>query len=277
MKKMKKKQTVCMFSYRGEDEVILMAVDTIRRNMPYANIHVFDDGGDPLPDDVSDSLRLSAGVHYHVTKFERGGNLNGKAAVCGVLDCLLQAIQQDGNEDGYVIKTDPDTLFLRPDEYLNMMEDGCAWMTHPVVDRFFSGMFYALSAKYLPQVAANAHAVEMPEKAYEDSVVGSLAYLAVHNNPDGFHWFNVWNEGHRHRFCSFNPRQMDDRDYVRYCARHAHILTVGNTGVAGLPRAYRVKIMRDVLDEFHQLNCQAEVTVGTGNSETGKGQDNGNI
>jgi hypothetical protein len=257
MKKMEKKQTVCMFCYRGEEEVILMSVDTLRRRMPYANIHIFDDAGDPLPDHIIENLRRSAGVHYHVTGFARGRNLNGKAAVCGVLDSLLAAAREDGNEEGYVIKTDPDTLFLRPDEYLAMMESGCAWMTHPVVDRFFSGMFYALSVKYLPQISANAHLMEMPEDAHEDSVVGSLANIAVHNSPDGFHWFNVWNERHRYRFCSFDPHRMDEREYVRYCARYAHILTVGNTGVAGLPQAYRVKMMRDVLDEFYKIEQSA--------------------
>lgn len=277
-----KKQTVCMFSFRGEEEIILMSVGTMRKSMPYANVHVFDDGNDPLTPETVESLTASAGVHYHVTHFDRGKNLNGKDAVCGILDCMVKAAELDGNDDGVVIKTDPDTLFLRPGEYLDMMMDGKKWMTHCTKKGFFSGMFYAMSVEALYEVRKNAHAIEMPDEANEDTVIGCLCYLSTHTDQSAIHWVNASNPKDNHRFAAFDVSRMDDVEYIRGCAEKAHILTVGNTGVAGLPRAYRVKIMRDVLEAFDRSNrtATATVTAGTGtndNDKIRKTDDHGNV
>lgn len=82
---------IVIFCYRGEEEILPLTIEQARTTLPLANIHLFDDKGDPIPGKLADALEEMAGVHYHQTSFDRGVNLNGAECIRGELQCMVNA------------------------------------------------------------------------------------------------------------------------------------------------------------------------------------------
>lgn len=264
-----KQKTICMFTYRGEEDIVLLSVELLRHTAPLASVFIFDDASDPLPQSAVDILSKMAGVYYRVSEFARNKNLNGKEAVVGVLSCLQQACKEDENDDGYVIKTDPDTLFLRPQQTFAELDKGVAWLTHPTQRKFFSGMFYALSVDHLSNVIKNAMNMIMPDNAEEDLVVGSLCYIATHKDPRNIVWINSWSSENNHRFCAFQTDKWDDHNYISEVASKAHILTVGNPSDSISTKLYRSAIADQVIRVFNNPSSAiSEANVKADNPST---------
>lgn len=242
---------IVIFCYRGEEEILPLTIEQARTTLPLANIHLFDDKADPIPGKLADALEEMAGVHYHQTSFNRGVNLNGAECIRGELQCMVNACDDDGNTDGVVIKMDPDTLILRSGPLLDAISKGAEWVSHNSMKGHFAGMFYAMRRGILDMVHRNAKLIELPEGAAEDETIGALCYLAAQRKS--YVWTDISNPQNRQFFAAFPAQVADEPTYaqeIRFVAKHGCIITVGNTNILGMPRAYRVKIMRDLLKEY---------------------------
>lgn len=164
---------------------------------------------------------------------------------------MVNACDDDGNTDGVVIKMDPDTLILRSGPLLDAISKGAEWVSHNSMKGHFAGMFYAMRRGILDMVHRNAKLIELPEGAAEDETIGALCYLAAQRKS--YVWTDISNPQNRQFFAAFPAQVADEPTYtqeIRFVAKHGCIITVGNTNILGMPRAYRVKIMRDLLKEF---------------------------
>lgn len=254
------KQTIVIFCYRGEEEILPLTVEQVRTTLPMASIHLFDDKSDPIPGKLADVLQEMAGVHYHQTSFDRGFNLNGAECIRGELQSMVNACNADGNTNGVVIKLDPDTLILRAGPFIDAISRGAEWVSHNSMKGHFAGMFYAMRRGILDTVHKNANRIELPEGAAEDETIGALCYLAAQRKS--YVWTDISNQQNRQFFAAFPAQVVNEPTYmqeIRYVAKHGCIITVGNTGMVGLPRAYRVKIMRDIINEHRNPTIEEEL------------------
>ncbi len=252
------KTTIVLFTYRGEEELLPLQASHLAKVLPFASIHIVDDAHDPIPASLATHLStLHPRLHYKKSFFDRGGNLNGGECIMGMLEAMQQAADLDQNTEGIIIKLDPDTLMLRPQFIIDHLSKGASWYASSSVDGMFSGMCYALTRPTLDKVKKIA--LRMPweinteERSYpEDMSICSMAVLASGRAPH-LH-VNLSAPNNNSIIGAFDVRSHDDAE--RYekavkAATRSYIVTVGNTGVNGLPRAYRVKFMHDILHQFH--------------------------
>lgn len=245
------KITIVVFCYRGEEDLLPMTLDCVKRTLPTASIHLYDDHTDPLKPATQNIFRAN-GIDYNQSTFDRRINLNGKDCVVGELTCMLEAMDKDDNTDGYVIKMDPDTLVLRPNLILDAIAKGAKWISHSSEKGHFAGMFYVIHRSILEQVHLNAQAMILPEDCAEDETIGAMCYIAAAKGC--YSWTaTAINDGPK-KFAAFPIDTFNTPSYwsnVLYCAFAGHILTVGNTGVYKLPKSYQVVNCRDILWAFY--------------------------
>lgn len=245
------KLTIVTFCYRGEEEILPMTLDCVKKTLPTASIHLFDDSLDPLRQRTVDAI-TKVGIHYNKSTFDRKVNLNGKECVIGELECMLQAMDADNNTDGYVIKMDPDTLVLRPNLVLDAIAEGAKWISHSSQKGHFAGMFYVMHRSILEQVYENAKLMTFPDKCAEDETIGALCYIAAAKGC--YSWTETASGDGPRKFAAFPIDTFNTPTYwsnVLFCAFAGHILTVGNTATYGLPKSYQVVNCRDLLWAFY--------------------------
>lgn len=246
------KLTIVVFCYRGEEEILPMSLGRAHAALPEAHIHLFDDTLDPLKETTVEMLKERTGCAYTQTSFDRQRNLNGKECIVGELQCMLNAMDADDNQDGYVIKMDPDTLILRPNLILDAIDAGAKWISHNSMKGHFAGMFYAIHRDILEQVYTNAQVMVFPEHCAEDETIGALCYIAAAQGT--YSWTDVEKGDGAHKFAAL-PIQLYGRpDYwgqVIYCSRVGHILTLGNTGLFGMTKSYQTVCAKDLLSAFY--------------------------
>lgn len=121
--------------------------------------------------DRADPLPCFEGCEVIHTRFPRGGNLNGKACVEGILRTMEE---QSRPEDRWVLKVDSDTL-VTGFRWLEGREhaEGVG-MYHPGHRGFF-GFCYALRRDALPAMRARAACLEANSWMCEDETMGDLA------------------------------------------------------------------------------------------------------
>lgn len=91
-----------IFAYDKDAAMLHMCVEQLRRVDKDAQIYVASDANAPIK-------TVPDGTVHFLTRFERGGNLNGLSAVLGTLDTMRWVMQETAND--YVVKIDPDTWF----------------------------------------------------------------------------------------------------------------------------------------------------------------------
>lgn len=246
------KITIVVFCYRGEEEILPMSLGRAHAALPDAHIHLFDDSTDPLKASTVEMLQERTGCSYQTTAFDRQRNLNGKECIVGELDCMLKAMDADGNKDGYVIKLDPDTLILRPNLVLDAIEAGAKWISHNSMKGHFAGMFYAIHRDILEVVYSNAQVMTLPEHCAEDETIGALCYIAAAQGT--YSWTDVEHGDGAHKFAALPIQCYGRPEYwgqVIFCSRVGHILTLGNAGLYGMTKSYQTVCAKDLLSAFY--------------------------
>lgn len=241
-----------MFCYRREEELLPMVLARAKAAIPGVRIHLFDDSKDPLLPPTVAKLKELVDCSYEQTTFDRKRNLNGMECVLGELECMRKSMEEDGNEDGYLIKMDPDTLILRFCLVEEAVRNGAKWISHRSCNGHFAGMFYMMHKTILDNVIDNAKVLKFREGCPEDDTIGVLCYLAASGKR--YSWTdNSTVEGAR-KFAAFPCDKYGTSEYwknVLYCAFAGHILTVGNTGLFGMAKSFQVVNCRDVLWAFY--------------------------
>lgn len=111
-------------------------------------LFIWDDAGNPCP-------YPPPGVHYELTAFPRGGNLNGRACVQNMLLLMLRSARMCGAE--YVFKIDCDTalLSLRPLlDSITAARHALHGISLNAADPYAAGCLYAFPAAALPGMIA---------------------------------------------------------------------------------------------------------------------------
>lgn len=246
------KITIVVFCYRGEEEILPMSLGRAHAALPEAQIHLFDDDKDPLRPDTVAMLKERTGCTYRTTTFDRQRNLNGKECVVGELSCMLQAMDEDNNKEGYVLKMDPDTFILRPNLFLDAIEQGAKWVSHNSMKGHFAGMFYAIHRDILEVVYNNAQVMTLPEHCAEDETIGALCYIAAAQGI--YSWTDVEKGDGAHKFAALPIQLYGQPDYwgqVIFCSRVGHVLTLGNSGLFGMTKSYQTVCAKDLLSAFY--------------------------
>ena len=246
---------VVVFCYRGEEELLPMSLGRLHAALPEARIHIMDDGADPIREEYVRKIKAVCPCTYRATYFDRKRNLNGKECVVGELECMLDVMTENVNEDGYVIKMDPDTLVLRPELILDAMNNGAKWISHNSMKGHFAGMFYAIHRSILETVLRNARVMSFPERCAEDETIGALCYIA--SAQDKYSWTDVSIKDNTRKFAALPIQLIDTTQWVTqlaYVAKEGHIITVGNSALFGLPKSYQTKAMRDLLNVFYNYD-----------------------
>ncbi len=252
------KTTIVLFTYRGEEELLPLQASHLAKVLPFASVHIVDDAHAPIPASLPSHLStLHPRLHYKKSFFDRGGNLNGGECIMGMLEAMQQAADIDQNTDGIIIKLDPDTLMLRPQFILDHLSKGACWYASSSVDGMFSGMCYALTCSTLDKVKKIAcrmpWEINTEERSYpEDMSICSMAVLASGRKPH-LH-VNLSDSNNNSIIGAFDVlshNKPEQYEVAIQAATRSYIVTVGNTGISGLPRAFRVKFMHDILRQFH--------------------------
>lgn len=252
IKEVDKGLTIVVFCYRGEEEILPMTLGRAHAAFPEARIHLFDDSLDPLRPATVSSLQEAVGCTYTETTFDRQVNLNGKECVIGELEYMLSAMEEDGNNDGYVIKMDPDTIILRPEYVRDALYRGAEFITHNSVKGLFAGMFYVASRRVLENALVTARESSLPVNCAEDCTIGSLCYLTAHRLPHV--WVDVSVAHNARYFAAVPTANLDGPRYwndIVFCSVAGCILTVGNTALDGWTKGYQTKIAADLLWAFY--------------------------
>jgi hypothetical protein len=111
----------CIFTYSGDALPLRECV----RGVIAAGLvpYVFDDAESPLPRHMLAWLE-SNGAQYHVTDFQRNGNLNGTECALGIVCSMILAMRFTGSE--IALKLDTDTLILDGSPFLTESTGVCA-------------------------------------------------------------------------------------------------------------------------------------------------------
>lgn len=246
---------VVVFCYRGEEELLPMSLGRLHAALPEARIHIMDDGADPIREEYVRKIKNVCPCTYRTTYFDRKRNLNGKECVVGELECMLDVMSENVNEDGYVIKMDPDTLVLRPDLILEAIDKGAKWISHNSMKGHFAGMFYVIHRSILESVLRNARVMSFPEHCAEDETIGALCYIAAAQGA--YSWTDISIKDNTRKFAALPIQMIDTAQWVTqlaYVAKEGHIITVGNSALFGLPKSYQTKAMRDLLNVFYNYD-----------------------
>lgn len=126
------------FSFREDRDCLAQALRGIRHFDPSAKIAVFDDHAAPLPEAPDVDL-------YERTAFDRGGNLNGRECVLGMLACFHHV--RDAWNPEFIIKIDCDTIPLDPIYYVDRRFDLLGSSPYPGI---CFGPCYVLRPRILP-------------------------------------------------------------------------------------------------------------------------------
>lgn len=252
MLKMNKKMTVCMPAWSGESEILPLTLGAAMRAWPEASFTILDDRDNPLPKHVRKAL--PSPVRYKQTSFDRQRNLNGIDCVRGLVTEYLEAAELDGNNDGFIVKLDPDTIVLRGEHLQEHMEAGAEMYASTTERGLFSGACYAASVAVMKRVqkAVQTDGVLSTERNYvpEDCTIMGLVYALCCGGKYVFIWTRQFPEAQRY-FGAFDVRTIQTdkyQEHVDMVASECRIVTLGNTGLQHLPKAWQVIMANDLLE-----------------------------
>lgn len=252
------KTTIIAFVWRGEEGLVRPQLEHLYKVFPAACIHLVDDSSDPLPPALQEYLLAEPRVRYSQSDFARHKTLNGGDCVLGELACMRRACALDHNTDGVLIKLDLDTLVLRPATIIEGFEAGNRWVAHTSEMGLFAGMFYAMKIDVLQAISRQAEQIiwnDDPKQVPEDCAIGALCYLECLRSK---YWhINLKEGGNSAHIGAFDVQsQGDETKYKEAITRAAKamIVTVGNTGIHGLPSQFRVRFLLDILALFNASN-----------------------
>lgn len=126
------------FSFTGDAACLVESVASVRRiygqDVP---VCIFDDGKAPIS---TEALAAIVPTLYEQTDFDRGGNLNGRIAITGIIDCMRRVADMTGCD--WVSKIDCDTILLKPwlTDDLRWAYQGTSWGT----EQLGAGLNYIL-------------------------------------------------------------------------------------------------------------------------------------
>lgn len=96
---------IFIFTYANDADLLPLCISHAAQ---HGNVILVDDSSNPATDE---SGAQALGAHEYVpSTFDRGGNLNGSAAIRG----MLETYSEHGNDE-WIMQCDSDTLLFRPD------------------------------------------------------------------------------------------------------------------------------------------------------------------
>lgn len=163
------------FTFGPDGPCTLESVSRIRKLWPLAPVYIWEDGGNRLAPEAADLLRDRYRCSVRPTMFPRGGNLNGKDCIGGMLSCYRFSLgaHQDAT---HVIKVDADTFVCRPGATEQAVRDdvfAAAWAFN---GRGFSGVIEVLSRDLVTRMDPLEDVPGAPPSAPEDLMFGSHAF-----------------------------------------------------------------------------------------------------
>ncbi len=252
---------VVWFVHRPDEACLYWSVLQAKTAFPEGTtFHVFADG---LTGGLSETAKVwlrASGVDYSETRWERGGNLNGMAAVDGILMSMASVAK---SADDVVWKLDADTLVGDPSVLLGWFVDPnltgaglrCPWAAG------WWGISYALRAGTIPQLAlcilyidqAGLDLIGLTE-AHEDLVISRA--LAGYEWPGRLRTWMTRRTGGA--FCAHNYQTGAD---PRQALHKWGIVTFGNRWQIEGEDAHRREIvansMQAAVAEWTQAEAQA--------------------
>ncbi len=160
--------TINLFTYKRDAAITVENVKCCRRHIPNAKVIVWDDNNNRMAHEEVRAIQKAGAVYYR-TNWNRGGNLNGRAAVLGILKCLAATI---GNGD-IAIKVDADTV-LRSGNIIDRMGGADGFGSY-FPSRPFSGCCYGFRYEAILGMLFIAGEIDIPSAAPEDQTVFELA------------------------------------------------------------------------------------------------------
>lgn len=169
---MNETMTACFFTF-GPDALALVEAVTAFRSAGGKNVAIFDDGMNPLPDSIVETIAPEMRIK---TDFKRLNNLLGWPCIFGELDCMELAC--DRFETDRVLKIDSDTLVLNL-EWIDSQSPLCGF--HITGEPYIRGMAYSITRECIQGVrkALNDGWRTNSSKVEEDTVITTEA-LALH-------------------------------------------------------------------------------------------------
>lgn len=186
-----------IMTYKGDQEILeycLRSILATFKDNPL-EVYIMDDSLHPMDDrNIRWFKKLSPCIHYEQTSFERNRNLNGRAAVEGMLG---KFIEHAAGRDALNLKIDPDTIICHRevfDEVYNAANADYAATTRPGCH--FSGILYMFRTAPLEKALELARQFPIPEvRGPEDYIIG-LAISAA-SLPKLSLMLSVWNDAEK--------------------------------------------------------------------------------
>lgn len=235
-----------IFTYSGDQDLILGKIENSLWAFPGMPIHVIDDRKSPMDYEIVDQITKLDNVTYELSNFNRMGNLNGSACIKEELSIFTKYAKF--NE--IIIKTDPDALFISK-QLADFITKGIGFLSCQVIDHVFSGYFYAMHSDVLSFVSRwlmpnNSILKSAPEDATIGATACACALMLGYRNDtifDGLH------NGRADTFDYSVPKDKEDLIVERIC-EGAYLMYLG---VHGIEKNEVVRIQRKILDKLKEV------------------------
>lgn len=242
-----------IFTYSGDQDLILGKINNHLWAFPGMPIHVIDDARSPMKYEIVDQIKKFGNVTYETSGFDRKGNLNGGACIKGELEIF----REHSKFNEIIIKTDPDSLITNP-KLAEYILGGIGFMSAQVIDHVFSGYFYAMHTDVLSFVCRWI----IPNKsilscAPEDVVIGSTACACA--RMLGYRNDTLFDIGHNGRVDSYDytcPKEYEAKYIERYCKgddEHGggYLMYLG---IPGVRKEEVARVQKLFLEQLAELN-----------------------
>lgn len=238
------------FTFDGDADCLLTSVESVRR-MHGAEVPIclYDDAAHPLSQEV---VRLVRPTVYEQTDFNRQGNLNGKACILGMLNCLQGAGRV--TQSTWISKIDSDTLLLRDWcmwDY-DVRFQGSMWHCHTLG----AGLNYTMRADVpedILQMLARSPSI-LTGRLPEDATISLLAHVV---SPFGA-VSHICAPGHPDRLVG-GWKYVPGKESRREDGARFAVLTFGNRhDMVDTPVEHRRQRVAKVMREFYDWFCREQ-------------------
>lgn len=215
--------TANIFTFVGDEGILSSCVKALLQAHKSIQIHVIDDCHHPISHDAVIHLACHGKrVSYRRSSFVRQGNLNGPAAVAGILAEMRKSC---GDAPGISLKVDSDTLVIKGNWLDLCLQNQVTMLASLRPGNVPSGICYLLANDWLPKLERATSSLELHPTCAEDvTILSTMQAIAQRTNTVIIEAQHAGNP--QGTWCGWDY-DLSDR-YLSKIVDHMDVVTLGN-------------------------------------------------